>query len=76
MCVYVEIQFLRQVRTITLHRHHLLTYTSGLPHFLEKDDVGYFIPAGTIILPNQWCIYDRCVPSWCDDKMEVDNLLK
>ncbi|KIM89841.1 hypothetical protein PILCRDRAFT_812637 [Piloderma croceum F 1598] len=30
----------------------------GAPHLLEKDDVynGYFIPAGSIVLPNQWAM--------------------
>jgi len=42
-------------------RRYLLTYTLGAPHLLEKDDVynGYFIPAETIVLPNQWCVYNH-----------------
>jgi hypothetical protein len=51
---------------ITLHRHHLLIYTPGIPHVLEKDDVynGYFIPAGTVVIPNQWCVYGHFALSY------------
>ena len=39
-------------------RSHLRTYIPGGPHVLDKDDEynGYLIPAGTIVLPNQWCV--------------------
>jgi len=45
--------------------------TPGGPHALEEDDVynGYFIPAGTIVVPNQWCVYHHdvgvCSRGWC-----------
>ncbi|KIM79114.1 hypothetical protein PILCRDRAFT_74603, partial [Piloderma croceum F 1598] len=37
---------------------HLRTYMTGAPHDLDKDDEynRYFIPAGTIVLPNQWAM--------------------
>jgi hypothetical protein len=30
----------------------------GLPHMVTEDDVydGYFIPAGSIIIGNTWCV--------------------
>lgn len=33
--------------------------SGGLPHVCTKDDVyeGYFIPAGTVVHPNQWAIH-------------------
>jgi hypothetical protein len=69
------IQSLRWVRGITPHQHHLLTCTPGIPHVLEKDDVynGYFIPAGTVVIPNQWCVYGHFALSSCDENVRCDN---
>ncbi|KLO06514.1 CyP450 monooxygenase [Schizopora paradoxa] len=35
----------------------------GIPHFLTEDDVygGHFIPAGTIVAANQWCMMNNPV---------------
>jgi cytochrome P450 len=63
MCAILKVESGRSGGYVLLRciRCHLLTYTSGAPHLLEKDDVynGYFIPAGTIVLPNQWYVYNH-----------------
>jgi hypothetical protein len=56
-------------------RRHLRTYMPGGPHVLDKDDEynGYLIPAGTIILPNQWCVQMFLVCGVCGANMHQGN---
>lgn len=37
-------------------KYNNCAYEEGAPHVLTQDDVydGYFLPKGTMVLPNQW----------------------
>jgi cytochrome P450 len=45
---------------LSLARSSLLTDSVAIPHTNRQDDTykGYFIPKGTMIIPNIWCALD------------------
>ena len=42
---------------------HLKCYGVGLPHTVSEDDIheGYYIPKGTVVIPNAWYdVLEKC----------------